>query len=54
MTFFKAQSVRFNKEIKKKNLWQGWRNGSEVKSSDCSSRNPEFKFQQPHGGSHHL
>jgi hypothetical protein len=24
--------------------------GSEVKSSDCSSRGPEFKSQQPHGG----
>jgi hypothetical protein len=22
-----------------------------VKSTDCSSRVPEFKFQQPHGGS---
>jgi hypothetical protein len=29
----------------------GWRDGSEVESSDCSSRGPEFKSQQPHGGS---
>jgi len=29
----------------------GWRDGSEVKSIDCSSRGPEFKSQQPHGGS---
>ena len=29
----------------------GWRNGSVVKSSDCSSRGPELKSQQPHGGS---
>jgi hypothetical protein len=29
----------------------GWRDGSEVKSTDCSSRGPEFNFQQPHGGS---
>jgi hypothetical protein len=25
--------------------------GSEVKSTGCSSRGPEFKSQQPHGGS---
>jgi hypothetical protein len=29
----------------------GWRDGSMVKSTDCSSKGPEFKFQQPHGGS---
>jgi hypothetical protein len=29
----------------------GWRDSSEVKSTDCFSRGPEFKFQQPHGGS---
>jgi len=29
----------------------GWRDGSVVKSTDCSSRGPEFKSQQPHGGS---
>ena len=29
----------------------GWRVGSAVKSTDCSSEGPEFKFQQPHGGS---
>jgi hypothetical protein len=34
--------------IKKKKLW-GWRDGSAVKSTDCSSKGPEFKFQQPHG-----
>jgi hypothetical protein len=28
-----------------------WRDGSEVKSTDCSSRGPEFNSQQPHGGS---
>lgn len=26
----------------------GWRNGSVVKSSGCSSRSPGFKFQQKH------
>jgi hypothetical protein len=28
-----------------------WRDGSVVKSADCSSEGPEFKSQQPHGGS---
>jgi hypothetical protein len=31
-------------------IW-GWRNDSEVKSTDCSSKGPEFNSQQPHGGS---
>jgi hypothetical protein len=30
-----------------------WRDGSAVKSTDCSSRGPEFNSQQPHGGSQH-
>ena len=30
---------------------QGWRGGSEVRSTDCFSRGPEFKSHQPHGGS---
>jgi hypothetical protein len=30
---------------------EGWRDGSGVKSTDCSSEGPEFKSQQPHGGS---
>jgi hypothetical protein len=29
----------------------GWRDGSEVKGTVCSSRGPEFNSQQPHGGS---
>jgi len=29
----------------------GWRDGSAVKSSNCSARGPEFNSQQPHGGS---
>ena len=29
----------------------GWRDGSAVKRTDCSSRDPEFNSQQPHGGS---
>jgi hypothetical protein len=31
------------KEFKK-----GWRDGSVVKSTDCSSEGPEFNSQQPH------
>jgi hypothetical protein len=29
----------------------GWRDGSAVKSTACSSTGPEFNSQQPHGGS---
>jgi hypothetical protein len=32
-------------------LMKGWRDGSAVKSTDCSSRGPEFNSQQSHGGS---
>jgi hypothetical protein len=32
-------------------LTGGWRDGSVVKSADCSSEGREFKSQQPHGGS---
>jgi hypothetical protein len=28
----------------------GWRGGSVGKGTDCSSRGPGFKSQQPHGG----
>jgi hypothetical protein len=35
----------------KKYKYGGWRDGSEVKSIVCFSRGPEFKSQQPHGGS---
>jgi hypothetical protein len=31
--------------------FKGWRDGSTVKSTDCSSSGPEFNFQQPRGGS---
>ena len=33
------------------NKREGWRDGSAGKSTDCSSRGPEFNSQQPHGGS---
>lgn len=29
----------------------GWRDGSAVKSTKCSSEGPEFQSQQPHDGS---
>jgi hypothetical protein len=38
------------KRKKERQIW-GWRDGSVVKSTDCSSKGPEFKSQQPHGGS---
>jgi hypothetical protein len=34
-----------------KNVPLGWRDGSVGKSTDCSYKGPEFKSQQPHGGS---
>jgi hypothetical protein len=36
--------------LKKSCSW-GWRDGSVVKSTDWTSKGPEFKSQQPHGGS---
>jgi hypothetical protein len=38
------------KLILESKLW-GWRDGSVVRSTGCSSRGPEFNFHQPHGGS---
>jgi hypothetical protein len=35
----------------KKKMPRDWRDGSAVKSTDRFSRGPEFKSQQPHGGS---
>jgi hypothetical protein len=37
--------------LSRKTKTGGWRDGSVVKSTDCSSKGPEFKSQQPHGGS---
>jgi hypothetical protein len=34
-----------------KDYRMGWRGGSALESTDCSSRGPEFSSQQPHGGS---
>jgi hypothetical protein len=30
---------------------RGWRDGSAVMNTDCSSKGPEFNSQQPDGGS---
>jgi hypothetical protein len=37
--------------MKQKLCILGWRDGSAVRSTDCSSRGPEFNSQQLHGGS---
>jgi hypothetical protein len=34
-----------------KRVLRGWGDGSVGKSTTCSSEGPEFKSQQPHGGS---
>ena len=34
-----------------KRVTEVWRDGLVVKSTNCSSKGPEFKSQQPHGGS---
>jgi hypothetical protein len=34
-----------------RSLTMGWRDGSVVKSIDCSCRGPELNSQTPHGGS---
>ena len=34
-----------------RHLEKGWRDGSVVRSTDCSLRGSEFNSQQPHGGS---
>jgi hypothetical protein len=39
-----------SKQCLKTSFW-GWQDGSGGKSTDCSSEGPEFKSQQPHGGS---
>ena len=38
-------------QISSRNSSEDWQDGSAVKSTDCSSKGPEFKSQQPHGGS---
>ena len=40
----------WNWRLLKTYTW-GWRDGSAVKSTGCSSSGPEFNSQEPHGGS---
>jgi hypothetical protein len=47
-SFLSSLNLNFNSVIKVG--IEGWRDGSVVKSTDYSSRGPEFKSQQPHGG----
>jgi hypothetical protein len=46
---YKGSIQSFRQHVKR--LLMGWRGGSVGKSTDCSSKGPEFKSQQPHGGS---
>ena len=46
-----SQLVYTEKACLKKQRNRGWRDGSVVKSTHCSSEGPEFKSQQPRGGS---
>ena len=50
VTFLIAMTKYSIKQIEKEGLG-GWRDGSAVKSTNCSPRGPEFNSQQPHGGS---
>jgi hypothetical protein len=45
-----AKAAQSNPVLKNKKTL-GWRDGSAVKSTDYSSRDPQFNSQQPHGGS---
>jgi hypothetical protein len=42
---------RSKENIALKMVKQGWRDGLVIKSSECSSKSPEFNSQQQHGGS---
>jgi hypothetical protein len=51
-TVVSLSSVKLRGENKTTKINQGgWRDGSVVKSTDCSSEGPEFKSQQRHGDS---
>jgi hypothetical protein len=43
--------VTFGRKNRKKEEERGWRDSLGAKSTDCSSRGPEFNAQQPLGGS---
>jgi hypothetical protein len=46
----KKKKQKNKKRERERDFW-GWRDGSGVKSTDCSSRCPEFNSQGPHSGS---
>jgi hypothetical protein len=48
---FKSLKKEIEEISEDRKFSQGWRDGSVVKSTDCSSRGPEFNSQYPHGGS---
>jgi hypothetical protein len=53
-TIWNTQEQKEKKQLSKillKICEGGWRDGSAGKSTDCSSTGPEFKSQEPHGGS---
>ena len=50
MLFFHNIGVRNLTSAHKKGTYRGWRDGSEIKGTGCSSRGPQFNSQQPHGG----
>jgi hypothetical protein len=47
----KTKQNKAKKKKKKQTDPRAWRDGSVVKSMNCSSRGVEFNSQQPHGGS---
>jgi len=51
LSFYPRPLLPQEEELSLKFSRGGWGDGSAVKSTDCSSRGPEFKSQQPHGGS---
>jgi hypothetical protein len=47
---YKILIILFFTDEQNSTVW-GWRDGSAIKSTDCSSRGTEFSSQQPHGSS---
>jgi hypothetical protein len=48
---YQDKKAKKTKERKCKSKMRGWRDGSVVKSTGCSSKGPRFNSQYPHGGS---
>jgi hypothetical protein len=47
----KQKEKGFEQNSHQEKTQKGRKDGSAVKSTDCSLEGPEFKSQQPHGGS---